>query len=159
MATVGTHDVPPVSGFVTGDQVTVRAELGLLKAPLERERADAAAMLAGWQAALEADGLLTPGQQPDPAQFTVALYAYLRKSPALLLGVSLADAVGDRRTQNIPGTSNEYPNWQIPLCDGQGTPVLLEELPGIALLREVCAAAGAAEPAAPSGRAAADSSA
>jgi 4-alpha-glucanotransferase len=36
MATVGTHDVPPVSGFVTGDQVTVRAELGLLKAPQER---------------------------------------------------------------------------------------------------------------------------
>src|SRR4029077_11942073 len=28
MATVGTHDVPPVAGFVTGEQVTVRAELG-----------------------------------------------------------------------------------------------------------------------------------
>ena len=149
MATVGTHDVPPVSGFVTGDQVTVRAELGLLKAPLDRERADAAAMLAAWQAALEAEGLLTPGQQPDPARFTVALYAYLRKTPALLLGVSLADAVGDRRTQNIPGTSSEYPNWQIPLCDGQGRPVLLEELANITLLREVCAAAGASEPAAP----------
>jgi 4-alpha-glucanotransferase len=151
MATVGTHDVPPVSGFVTGDQVTIRAKLGLLKQPQERERADAAAMLARWQAALEAEGLLTPGQQPDSAQFTVALYGYLRKTPALLLGVSLADAVGDRRTQNIPGTSAEYPNWQIPLCDGQGTPVLLEELASIRLLREVCAAAGAPEPAAPAG--------
>ena len=77
-------------------------------------------MLARWQAALVAEGLLPPGQQPDPAQFTVALYGYLRKTPALLVGVSLADAVGDRRTQNIPGTSNEYPNWQIPLCDGDG---------------------------------------
>jgi len=151
MATVGTHDVPPAPSFVTGDHVTVRAELGLLKAPLERERAETAAMLAGWQAALEADGLLAPGQQPDASQFTVALYGYLRKTPALLLGVLLADAVGDRRTQNIPGTSNEYPNWQIPLCDGQGKPVLLEELPGIRLLRDVCAAAGASEPAAPGG--------
>jgi len=151
MATVGTHDVPPAPSFVTGDHVTVRAELGLLKAPLERERAETAAMLAGWQAALAADGLLAPGQQPDASQFTVALYGYLRKTPALLLGVLLADAVGDRRTQNIPGTSNEYPNWQIPLCDGQGKPVLLEELPGIRLLREVCAAAGASEPAAPGG--------
>ena len=151
MATVGTHDVPPAPSFVTGDHVTVRAELGLLKAPLERERAETAAMLAGWQAALEAEGLLAPGQQPDASQFTVALYGYLRKTPALLLGVLLADAVGDRRTQNIPGTSSEYPNWQIPLCDGQGKPVLLEELPGIRLLREVCAAAGASEPAAPSG--------
>jgi 4-alpha-glucanotransferase len=151
MATVGTHDVPPAPSFVTGDHVTVRAELGLLKAPQERERAETAAMLAGWQAALEAEGLLAPGQQPDPSQFTVALYGYLRKTPALLLGVLLADAVGDRRTQNIPGTSSEYPNWQIPLCDGQGKPVLLEELPGIRLLREVCAAAGASAPAAPGG--------
>ncbi len=152
MATVGTHDVPPVSGFVTGEQVTVRARLGLLKAPQERERAESAAMLARWQAALEADGLLTPGQQPDPAQFTVALYGYLRKTPALLLGVSLADAVGDRRTQNIPGTSTEYPNWRIPLCDDQGKPVLLEDLPGSKLLREVCAAvAGASTAAAPGG--------
>ena len=140
MATVGTHDVPPVSGFVTGDQVTVRAKLGLLKAPPERERADAAAMLAGWQAALEGQGLFTPGQQPDPAQFTVALYGYLRKTPALMIGVSLADAVGERRTQNIPGTSDEYPNWQLPLCDDGGCPVLLEQLPGISLVREVCQA-------------------
>ena len=144
MATVGTHDVPPVSGFVTGEQVSVRADLGLLKAPLERERAESAAMLARWQAALEAEGLLTRDQRPDAAQFTVALYGYLRKTPALLLGVALADAVGDRRTQNIPGTSKQYPNWQIPLCDDQGKPVLLEELPGIRLLRAVCAAAGAA---------------
>ncbi len=149
MATVGTHDVPPVSGFVTGEQVSVRADLGLLKASPERERAESAAMLARWQAALEAEGLLPHGQQPGSAQFTVALYGYLRKTPAVLLGVSLADAVGDRRTQNIPGTSKQYPNWQIPLCDDQGKPVLLEELPGIRLLREVCAAAGAAEPGAP----------
>ncbi len=44
------------------------------------------------------------------------------------------------RTQNIPGTSTEYPNWRIPLCDEQGRAVLLEQLPGIGLLRRVCAA-------------------
>ena len=42
--------------------------------------------------------------------------------------MSLADAVGDRRPQNLPGTSDEYPNWQIPLCDAAGRPVLLEDL-------------------------------
>jgi 4-alpha-glucanotransferase len=140
MATVGTHDVPPVFGFVTGDQVTVRARLGLLRTPEERERAESDAMLARWQAALVAEGLLPPDHQPDPAQYTVALYGYLRKTPALLLGVSLADAVGERRTQNIPGTTDQYPNWRIPLCDDTGRPVLLDELPGIDLLRAVCAA-------------------
>jgi 4-alpha-glucanotransferase len=138
LATVGTHDVPPVSGFLTGEQVTVRSRLGLLRTSEDRERAESEALLARWQAALVAEGLLEPDQQPDAAQFTVALYGYLRKTPALLLGVSLADAVGERRTQNIPGTSDEYPNWQLPLCDDGGCPVLLEHLPSIGLLREVC---------------------
>jgi len=140
LATVGTHDVPPVFGFVTGDQVTVRARLGLLKTPEEQERAESEAMLARWQAALIAEELLSPEHQPSPAEFTVALYGYLRKTPAVLIGVSLADAVGDRRTQNIPGTRDEYPNWRIPLCDDTGRPVLLENLPAVELLSAVCQA-------------------
>ena len=31
--------------------------------------------------------------------------------------------------QNQPGTGDEYPNWRIPLTDGAGRPVLLEDLP------------------------------
>jgi len=140
MATVGTHDVPPVFGFVTGDQVTVRARLGLLKTSEKQERAESEAMLARWQAALIAEGLLSSEHPPSPAEFTIALYGYLRKTPAVLLGVSLADAVGDRRTQNIPGTRDEYPNWRIPLCDDTGRPVMLEDLPAIELLGAVCQA-------------------
>ena len=140
MATVGTHDVPPVFGFVTGEQVTIRARLGLLKTSEEQERAESDAMVARWRAALVAEGLLAADHEPDPAEYTVALYGYLRKTPALLLGVSLADAVGDRRTQNIPGTRDEYPNWRLPLCDDTGRPVLLDELPDIDLLRAVCTA-------------------
>jgi 4-alpha-glucanotransferase len=140
MATVGTHDVPPVTSFVTGEQVTVRAGLGLLKTSEDRERGESEALVARWRAALEAEGLLATDHQPDPAEFTVALYGYLRKTPALLLGVSLADAVGEIRTQNFPGTCDEYPNWRIPLCDDHGRAVLLEELPDVELLRAVCQA-------------------
>jgi 4-alpha-glucanotransferase len=28
---------------------------------------------------------------------------------------------------NQPGTSNEYPNWRLPLADGVGQPMLLED--------------------------------
>ncbi len=140
MATVGTHDMPTIAGFRTGEQVTVRARLGLLKHPEERERASSAETLARWHAALVADHLLPPGDLPDTAQLTVALYGYLRRTPALLVGVSLADAVGEVRTQNIPGTSTEYPNWQIPLCDDQGRAVLLEDLADSTLLQQVCEA-------------------
>ncbi|HXW88027.1 MAG TPA: 4-alpha-glucanotransferase [Streptosporangiaceae bacterium] len=140
MATVGTHDVPTVAGFRTGDQVTVRARLGLLANPEDRERADSDRLLARWYAALAANGLLPAGSAPDTAQLTVALYGYLHKTPALLVGVALADAVGEVRTQNIPGTTDEYPNWRIPLGDDHGRAVLLEDLPDSGLLRQVCRA-------------------
>ena len=39
---------------------------------------------------------------PGPDEFTVAMYAYLARTEARLIGVSLADAVGDRRTAEHP---------------------------------------------------------
>ncbi len=57
-----------------------------------------------------------------------ALYRFLTWTPARLLGVALSDAVGDRRTMNQPGTTDEYPNWRLPLADGVGRPVLLEDV-------------------------------
>jgi 4-alpha-glucanotransferase len=144
LATVGTHDVPPVAAFVTGEQVTLRAGLGLLTADPAAERGAAQAAMLAWRDALAAEGLAGPGLASDPARFTVALYAYLARTPAALVGVSLADAVGERRPQNLPGTTTEYPNWRIPLGDGQGQPVLLEDLPGHAGVRAVAGAVGPA---------------
>jgi 4-alpha-glucanotransferase len=141
MAMVGTHDMPPAAAFLTGDQVTVRARLGLLTVPEESERHAAAVTISRWLEALCAQGLLPPGPPPGPDEFTVALYGYLARTPAALVGVSLADAVGDRRIQNIPGTTDQYPNWRLPLCDGEGQAVLLEDLPGLPLLRAVARAA------------------
>jgi 4-alpha-glucanotransferase len=129
LATVGTHDVPPVAAFVTGEQVTLRADLGLLTREPADEQAAAAASLRAWREALAREGLAVPAGRPDPAEFTVALYRYLARTPAALVGVALADAVGERRPQNLPGTTTQYPNWCVPLADGDGRPVLLEDLP------------------------------
>ena len=129
LATVGTHDVPPAAAFVTGEHVPLRARLGLLSGPEDTERASAAAAIAAWREALRRQGLLAAAADPGPAQFTAALYGYLARTPALLIGVSLADAAGERRPQNLPGTSSEYPNWQIPLAGADGAPVLAEDLP------------------------------
>ena len=134
LATVGTHDVPPAAAFVTGEHVELRVRLGLLTGSLDAEREQAAAAMSAWRDALTGQGLLKPGTAPGPAEFTRALYAYLARTPSVLLGVSLADAVGDRRPQNLPGIVDEYPNWRIPLCDGEGRAVLLEDLsthPGV----------------------------
>jgi 4-alpha-glucanotransferase len=61
----------------------------------------------------------------------------------VLIGVSLADAAGERRPQNMPGTVDEYPNWRIPLSDAAGESLLLEDLPGHEGVRAVAAAVAA----------------
>jgi 4-alpha-glucanotransferase len=139
LATVGTHDMPPAPAFLTGEQVTIRAGLGLLTEPEADERAAARAEVGRWLAVLARDGLLPRGST-GPEQFTVALYAFLTRTPAMLVGVSLADAAGERRPQNIPGTVNEYPNWRIPLTGAGGQPVLLEDLPAHPGIRAVARA-------------------
>jgi 4-alpha-glucanotransferase len=137
LATVGTHDMPPAAAFLTGEQVTIRAKLGLLTQPEAEERATAQAEVAGWLAALAGENLLPRQARPSPQEFTVALYAYLTRTPAMLIGVSLAEAAGERRPQNMPGTVDEYPNWRIPLTSADGQPVLLEDLPAHAGVRAV----------------------
>jgi 4-alpha-glucanotransferase len=147
LATVSTHDMPPAAAFLDGEQVTERARLGLLARPEAEERAAAGRALDAWLAALAAEGLLAPGERPGAREFTAALYGYLAKTPALLIGVSLAEAAGERRPQNMPGTVTEYPNWRVPLCGPDGLPVLLEDLPGHlgvrAVAGAVCARIGA----------------
>jgi 4-alpha-glucanotransferase len=140
LATVSTHDIEPAAAFLTGSQVSDRARLGLLTRPEAEERAEAAKAVEAWLAALSREGLLPAGSQPDPDAFTAALYGYLAKTPALLIGVSLAEAAGERRTQNMPGTVAEYPNWRLPLCGPDGEPVLLEDLPSSTRVRTVTSA-------------------
>jgi 4-alpha-glucanotransferase len=86
------------------------------------DRADQAAVLDQ----LRRLGLLREGA-PD-REVVEALHAFLLRTPSRLIGVALADAVGERRTQNQPGTSDEYPNWQVPLSDGAGEAVLVDDL-------------------------------
>jgi 4-alpha-glucanotransferase len=137
LATVSTHDMPPAAAFLTGAQVTERARLGLLTRPVDEERADAERSVTDWLGALASEGLIAPGERPDPGEFTAALYGYVAKSPALLIGVSLAEAAGECRSQNMPGTTTEYPNWRLPLCGPGGAPVLLEDLPASPTIRAV----------------------
>jgi 4-alpha-glucanotransferase len=141
LATVSTHDLPPAAAFLSGSQVTDRLALDLLVRPEAEERAEAAQIVDGWIAALVDRGLLPGGGRPSADEFTAALYGYLALTPALMIGVNLAEAAGEIRSQNMPGTSTEYPNWKLPLCGPAGEPVLLEELASSERVRRVARAA------------------
>jgi 4-alpha-glucanotransferase len=141
LATVSTHDLPPAAAFLSGSQVTDRLALDLLVRPEAEERAEAAKTVDDWIGALVDQGLLPGGGRPTADEFTAALYGYLALTPALMIGVNLAEAAGEVRSQNMPGTSTEYPNWKLPLCGPAGEPVLLEELASSERVRRVAQAA------------------
>ena len=132
LTTVNTHDLPPAAGYLAGEHVGLRASLGLLSRPVEEEREmDAAAQEA--LLSLVRDRGLLPDSGADGAekiqQTVEALHSFILQTPSVLLGVSLTDAVGERQTQNQPGTGDEYPNWRIPLCGPDGQAILLDDLP------------------------------
>ena len=126
LATVTTHDLPPTAGYLVGEHIDLRQRLGLLTRAVAEERrahdSDRQAVLAECREA----GVLDAGAaEQDQVE---ALHRLLTLTPARLVGISLADAVGDRRTINQPGTIDEYPNWRVPLADGDGRPLLLEDI-------------------------------
>jgi len=139
LATVTTHDLPPTAAYLAGDHVELRERLGLLTRPLAEELAVDAAERDDWLAVLRNRRLLG-ADDTDPERVIAALHRYVVHTPALLVGVALTDAVGERRTQNQPGTKNEYPNWRIPLGGPDGSVVLLDDLPSNARLRKLVGA-------------------
>lgn len=127
LASVTTHDLPPTLGYLAGDHVRLRHRLGLLTESLEEELAHDARERQEWLAELRHQGLLPDGVD-DPEAVLLALHRYLVRTPSRMRNIALVDAVGDRRTQNQPGTVDEYPNWRVPLTGPAGEPMLLEDV-------------------------------
>ncbi len=58
LSSVTTHDLPPTAGYLAGEHVRLRDELGLLTRPVDEELADDQAEQAAWLAELRRVGLL-----------------------------------------------------------------------------------------------------
>ncbi len=136
LASVNTHDLPPTAGDLAGDHVALRSRLGLLERSEAEERAEHNASLEKMLALLRERGYLPngggygSGPSASEEQTIEALHLLLTQTPSVLLGVALVDAVGERRVQNQPGTTEAlYPNWQVPLGGPDGRPVFLDDLP------------------------------
>ncbi|BBX16483.1 4-alpha-glucanotransferase [Mycolicibacterium duvalii] len=144
LSAVTTHDLPPTAGYLAGEHVRLRDQLGLLTRPADAELAADRQQQDAWLAELRRVGLLADGSGAEVDEVVLALHRYLGRAPSRLLALSLADAVGEVRTQNQPGTTDEYPNWRVPLADSQGHQVLLEDVfvdEGVARLCEALRAA------------------
>jgi 4-alpha-glucanotransferase len=140
MASLTTHDLPTAAGFLTGEHVRVREQLGLLTDPA-KEWSQAHHERAAWLEALRRRGFLPhDGPEPTDDEIILGLYEWLGTSSARLLGGSLSDVVGDVRQPNLPGTIDGYPSWRIPVADRQGRPLLLEQIMAAPMAAQVARA-------------------
>ena len=127
LAAVTTHDLPPTLGYLEGVHTQLRNRLGLLVEDLdqvlEADRVERERMVSRLK-----EGGFIHNEEPSEEELVMGFHAYLAASPALLLAVSLVDAVGEKAPQNLPGTSDQYPNWCIPLHGSDGEEAHIEDL-------------------------------
>jgi len=138
MSTVTTHDLPPTAGYLAEEHVAIRERLGLLTEPAALVHKQAREERQALLVRLAERGLIS--DDPTEREVIEAMHRWIFLTPSVLIGVALVDAVGERRAQNQPGTDREYPNWMVPLADGSGQVVLLDDVFDNARLRSLTAA-------------------
>ena len=131
LTSITTHDLPTAAGWWTDTEIGVQTELGLFgeqttpDAEAKRKAGERADMLD----LLRSEGLV--GENPDTRDLVLAMHRFLARTPSILVATGLGDAVGDRRQPNMPGTTDEYPNWRLPVAawsGGDAVPVDIETL-------------------------------
>ncbi|PST45478.1 4-alpha-glucanotransferase [Bifidobacterium callitrichos] len=132
LASVTTHDLPPTAGYLEFEHVQLRERLHLLSEPVEVFAASARAERQAMLDRLVEDGRLSaeaaadvPGHEQEIVE---AMHAMLTATPSLLRQAALVDGTGQHATVNQPGTSDQYPNWRIPLRDASGRVVHTDEV-------------------------------
>jgi 4-alpha-glucanotransferase len=140
LAAATTHDLPTVAGFFSGSDLQHLRDIGA--APAGGDGADQAAQRASLRRLLEDEGLLDPGED-DVGAIVAALYGFLARTPSMLVAATLEDALEAPDRPNVPGTTDQRPNWSLPL------PVPLEDLaadPRVRRLAAVLEGAGREHP-------------
>ncbi len=111
VAFVDTHDTATFAGWFDGTDIEDRVQLGIIdeeEAETERSRRNGARdWLLGHLTA--AGALEDPGAGPDKVH--AALLEELGTSEAAMVVANLEDLWGEHDPQNIPGTTNEHPNF------------------------------------------------
>jgi 4-alpha-glucanotransferase len=112
VASLQTHDMPTFAGFWRGIDIGLRRRLGHLSAEeAAREREARRRQKAAWLRDLRRGGWLK-SRKPGTTEVLRACLALLADSPAELVLVDLEDLWLETRPQNVPGTTDEWPNWR-----------------------------------------------
>lgn len=139
VALTTTHDLPTVAGWWCGRDIDWRARLNLYgegqdEAWDRRTRADDRDKL--WAAFVHAGVASGPMPALDRPEAVVdAACAFVAATPAPLALIPLEDLLGAIEQPNVPGTTDEHPNWRRRLATGLDAPVVQARLTRIAAAR------------------------
>lgn len=131
LCAVTTHDLPTLYGYWAERDLEVKKQLNLFRDDEQwqryvRDRERDRGLLLN---ALKSRGIVSDDFPANPEMISamtdelcLAIYHYLAHTPCKLVAVSLDDIIGTVDQQNMPGTTDEYPNWM------QKTPLSLEQI-------------------------------
>ena len=114
LATANTHDMAPLAGWWEGRELRLRAEAGYTdEHGLREQLAERERTVRRLKERLAAEGLLPGADAPVPeVELRGAVHAFLRRTPAMLVGLSLDDLAGETEPVNMPGLRpEEFPSW------------------------------------------------
>lgn len=104
------HDFPTLSGFWTGEDFVWREKLGIGNDPgvidHEKRLREHDKYILGQRAGLD------EGRETLSVKSMAKLQAWLAASPSLAFAVQLDDIVLEHKQPNVPGTTEEQPNWR-----------------------------------------------
>ncbi|MBT8475534.1 MAG: 4-alpha-glucanotransferase, partial [Alphaproteobacteria bacterium] len=108
LTSFGTHDLPTWLGWREGRDIDARLAIGGIDAAKAKAaRVDRAADVAKFDAAI--------GTENPTAD---DMHRFLASTPASLIALQADDILGVQDQPNLPGTTEEYPNWrrQLPVA-------------------------------------------
>jgi len=122
---LSTHDLPTLSGFWQGQDLTLRTDLNLYpsrefaETDVKERVVDRVAMLN----LLEQGNLLPAGMSIDPQgiptltpELSTAIHSLISKSEAKILLLRFEDILAQVEQVNLPGTTQDiYPSWRLRL--------------------------------------------
>ncbi|GIX40891.1 MAG: hypothetical protein KatS3mg129_0624 [Leptospiraceae bacterium] len=121
VATINTHDLPTLAGYWIGKDIEEKLKIGIYteeeaKKQYEirnKERQKFIELLHQKEYFKEKESITEDSIYDD--EIAYYFYKLLSESPSKILLASIYDMLGESDQPNLPGTTKEYPNWQIRL--------------------------------------------
>lgn len=117
VASCNTHDMPPIANWLDGQDVDDRISLGMFSSELrDKEHKGRDKTRAALESFLRKKGHLHNGAATTGpgavGALRHAIHTYLAASDAEVVLLNIEDLWLEKHWQNMPGTSDTYPNWR-----------------------------------------------